>query len=197
MIARLWQSLRFRLSGLIGPRMVYGYRRHDGVYLPRTRVSNMTRIEYPQRLELGDNIWIGHFNLIDASGGLSIGEGCQITNYVSLLTHSSHIALRLYGNAYLGQRDPKGYLRSPSSIGPYTFIGPHSVLMPGVHLGKGALVSAYSFVTAGEYPDFAVLVGNPAQVIGDTREGDARWLQKHPELAPHYAAWAGRENLPQ
>lgn len=62
--------------------------------------------------------------------------------------------------------------------------------MPGVELGKGSIVSAYSFVQAGEYPDFAILAGNPARVVGDTREGDAEWLAQNPELHRLYEAWA-------
>lgn len=187
---RIWQSILFRLSGLVRPRMVYNYLRHDGVRLPFTRVSNMTHIDTPELLEIGNNVWIGHFNMIDASGGLIIGEGCQITNYVSLLTHSSHISLRLYGETYLYHNEHAGYLKASSRIGAYTFIGPHSVLMPGVSIGKGSIVSAYSYVAAGEYPDFAVLAGNPAKVIGDTREIDEQWLQDYPQLRPYYEAWA-------
>lgn len=184
------KHLQFRLSGLIGPRMVYGFRRGDGTLLRRTRISNMTRIDCPDQLMIEDNVYVGHFNLLDASNGLSIRSGCQITNYVTVLTHSSHLAIRLYGDAYLDHQRHIGYLRKPTELGPYSFIGPHSVLMPGVYLGKGTLVYAYSFVPAGAYPDFAILRGNPARVIGDTRVKDAEWLDEHPQLKPFYAAWA-------
>ncbi|TDR80182.1 acyltransferase [Paludibacterium purpuratum] len=186
---KLLNRLRFRLSAWIQPRMVYGFRRYDGVYLRRTRLSNLTRVEHAHRLDIGDNVYIGHFNFVDASGGLTIGEGCQITNYVSILTHSSHIAIRLYGRHYLDHRNHAGYLRKSSVIGRYSFIGPHSVLMPGTRLGKGSLVSAYSFVAAGDYPDYAVLAGNPAQVVGDTRTMDQEWLSAHPELMALYEEW--------
>lgn len=194
MLKKLWSSLCFRLSGLIGPRMISGFRRHDGLRLPRTRVSNMSRIEHPGRLRIADNVFIGHFNFIDASGGLQIDEGCQITNYVSILTHSSHIAIRLYGRHYLEHTQHIGYLRKPGQIGAYSFIGPHSVLMPGVSLGKGSLIAAYSFVQAGEYPEFSVLSGNPAKVVGDTRDMDAQWLATEPALATWYQEWAGEHN---
>ncbi|RXZ43111.1 acyltransferase [Crenobacter cavernae] len=183
-------KIKFRLSAWVRPRMVVGFTRGDGIRLMRTRMSNTTRIEAPARLQVEENVFIGHFNFVDASGGLTIGEGCQITNYVSILTHSSHIAIRLYGAEYLDHREHAGYLKKPSVIGPYSFVGPHTVLMPGISLGKGSLVRAYSFVAAGEYPDFAILAGNPAEVIGDTREMDAPWLAEHPELNRFYKAWA-------
>jgi acetyltransferase-like isoleucine patch superfamily enzyme len=188
-LSKLLTRIRFRLSGWVQPRMVYGFKRFDGVYLPRTRLSNLTRVEHPQHLDIGDNVYIGHFNFIDASGGLSIGEGCQITNYVSVLTHSSHVAIRLYGKRYLDNHDHVGYVRKSTAIGRYSFIGPHSVLMPGVQLGKGSLVSAYSFISSGIYPDFAILAGNPAMVVGDTREMDADLLEEHSELQEMYKEW--------
>ena len=186
----LLRSLCYRWSTSLQPKMVYGFTRGDGVFLKRTRVSNMTRIEDVAQLVIEDNVYIGHFNLIDASGGLYIGEGCQITNYVSLLTHSSHVAIRLYGDRYLESKNHVGYLKKLSRIGPYSFIGPHSVLMPGVVLGKGSMVSAYSYISAGVYPNFAIFSGNPARVVGDTRELDAHWLEGRPELLSLYDAWA-------
>ncbi len=193
---RIADAIKRRLRRIVArwarPVMLVGWRRGDGTHLPLTRVSTSTYLEAPAKLQLGDNVFIGHFNFIDASGGLSIGEGCQITNFVSVLTHSSHIALRLYGAHYLGHQDPVGYRRASVDIGAYSFVGPHSVIMPGSRIGKGCLIAAYSYVD-GEVPDFAIVKGNPAQVVGDTRTLDAPYLAEHPELAPWYQAWAGEQ----
>ena len=35
-----------------------------------------------------------------------------------------------------------------------------------------------------------VAAGNPAQVVGDARAGDQRWLDAEPALRSHYEAWA-------
>jgi acetyltransferase-like isoleucine patch superfamily enzyme len=131
-----------------------------------------------------------HYSILDASHGLTIGEGCQIGAWVGLFTHSSHIAIRLYGADYTKHDRHEGYLTGPVSIGRYTFIGPHSVIMPNTRIGKGSLVSAYSYVQ-GDFPDFAVISGNPARVTGDTRKIDARYLRSCPELQPLYDRWAG------
>jgi acetyltransferase-like isoleucine patch superfamily enzyme len=55
-------------------------------------------------------------------------------------------------------------------------------------MGKGCLVQAYSYVK-GEFPDFAIIGGNPAVVVGDTRELDQRFLNDHPELKATYESW--------
>jgi carbonic anhydrase/acetyltransferase-like protein (isoleucine patch superfamily) len=81
-------------------------------------------------------------------------------------------------------------VRAPVEIGAFSFIGPHSLIEPGARIGRGVVVSAYSQVR-GEVPDFAIVAGQPARVIGDTRRRDAALLAQHPELAAHYEAWAG------
>ena len=55
---------------------------------------------------------------------------------------------------------------------------------------QGTLVRAGS-VVRGEFPDFAVLEGRPARVVGDTRDADAALLAAHPAWRPLREAWAG------
>lgn len=178
----------FHLRKWQQPVMVGNYKRYDGKRLRRTRVSNSTAIQGRNALEIADNVYIGHFNFIDATFGLTIEEGCQITNYVSILTHSSHQSIRLYGAQYGKVGAMHGYGEGTVQIGKYTFIGPHSVIMPNTAIGKGSIVTAYSRVQ-GEFLDFSIVSGNPAKVIGDTREKDHKLLEKHPELRPYYEAW--------
>ena len=181
---RMWRAC-------FGPRMLYGWRRADGTRLPCTRISSATRIENPERLDIGDHVYVGPFNLLDASGDLSIGEGVQVTTHCALLTHSSHHALRRAGRSYWGESDPPGYVRTPTRIGDYTFIGPHSVVAAGSRIGRGVIVRAYSYVD-GVVPDFAIVSGQPAEVIGDTRDTDRDWLERHPRERAGYDGWAQR-----
>ncbi len=179
------------LRALTAPRMLYGWRRADGTWLAHTRISTATRIEAPARLDLADHIYIGPFNFIDASGGLTLAEGVQVTTHCALLTHSSHRAVRLAGRAYWGAAEPAGFERAATAIGAYTFIGAHSVVAPGSHIGRGVLVRAFSYVS-GRVPDFAIVAGQPARQIGDTRGADAEWLARHPECRADYESWADR-----
>jgi acetyltransferase-like isoleucine patch superfamily enzyme len=95
-----------------------------------------------------------------------------------------------YGSVPPEQRP--GFIAGPVHIGAYSFIGPHCVIEAGTRIGKGCLVEAHSRVR-GEFPDFAVIAGNPAQITGDTRTADAALLDAHPQWRAHYEAWAGAE----
>ncbi|WP_313759817.1 acyltransferase [Diaphorobacter nitroreducens] len=187
----IWmQNCKIVSSRIFGTRMVGGFVRGDGIFLSNTRISNTSFIFSKNKLQIEDHVFIGHFSVLDATYGLHIEEGCQIGFFTGIFTHSSHAAIRLYGREYVNESNKKSYFTAPIKIGKYSFIGAHATLLPGTKIGKGSIVSAYSLVS-GQYPDFAILSGQPAQIIGDTRKMDARLLTQHPELAAHYAAWAG------
>lgn len=184
---RLVRGLQFRV--LFGERS-------QGRLLPHTRISASTCIECEERLTLGDHVYIGHFNLLDASGGLTIDEGVQITSHCAIVTHSSHRSQRLLGRAFAtwaGPGERPGWISGPVHIGAWSFIGPHSVIEAHSRLGRGTIVRAGARVR-GTFPDFAVLDGAPARVVGDSRDGDATLLRQNPGFRVNHDAWA---NMPE
>lgn len=188
---RAWiNRLRRRLARALLYRPLFGERGSNQT-LPNTRISPSCFIDHEERLALGDHVYVGPFVFIEASGGVTLGEGVQITSHVAIVTHSSHRAMRLLGRDYVRwQGERPGWIAGPVEIGPYSFVGPHSLIEANTRLGRGTLVCAGSFVR-GSYPDFAVLEGRPARVVGDTRRADAALLARHPELHALRAAWAG------
>jgi acetyltransferase-like isoleucine patch superfamily enzyme len=188
--------LRRRLARLLQFRMLFG-EVSQGRWLPHTRISPSSCLEHEDRLVLGDHVYIGPFNLLEASAGLVIEEGVQITSHVAIVTHSSHRALRLLGREYAlwpadGGARP-GWIAGAVHVGAYSFIGPHVLIEAGSRLGRGTVVRAGSQVR-GEFPDFAVLEGRPARIVGDSRDGDEALLQRHPQARAAYEAWAGRRD---
>lgn len=157
------------------------------------RISPMSQIDHPDKLVLGENVSIGPFNYLDASNGITLGEGVQIASHSAIVTHSPHRSQRLLGPAFhtwptpLGQQRP-GWIAGPVTIGPYSFVGPHSLIEANSRLGRGSLVCAGSFVR-GEFPDFVILEGRPARIVGDSRRADERWLVRFPELKVLHDAW--------
>ena len=57
----------------------------------------------------------------------------------------------------------------PVRIGFGTFVGVNAVILAGVDIGRCCIVGAGAVVTKSA-PDFSILGGNPAKVIGDVRE---------------------------
>lgn len=167
---------------------VVGYQKRGKEHISADlRISNVTHISYRENVTIGNNVFIGHFNYIDGLNKISIGNGCQVTNYVSILTHSSHDSIRIYGEHYIEHwsKEMKTLLTGPVEIGDYCFIGPHSVIMPGTKLGKGCIVGAFSFVS-GTFEDYSIIRGIPAKVVGNSRESDEKIMQDYPRFKNIY-----------
>lgn len=159
--------------------MIYGY--FDGSirnYRKFTRISSTAVLIDRGNVSIADNVWIWHHSVIDGSCGVTIKEGVQIGIWVGIFTHSSHISLRLHGKDYIKipRNERIGYKRGHVEIGEYSFIGAGACILPGVTLGKGCVVSAGAVVTKSA-PDYSVLAGNPARVIGNSFEMDKDYLE--------------------
>jgi acetyltransferase-like isoleucine patch superfamily enzyme len=194
-----WRALVNRLRRwvwrLLFFRVLFG-ERSQGALRPATRLSPTVCIEHEAGLALDDEVFIGHFCFIEASAGVRIGRGTQITNFVSIVSHSTHRSVRVAAAlssqpALLDGKRRVGDVRAGVEIGAYGFIGPHSTIEAGARLGQACLVQAHSQVR-GEFPAFSVIGGQPARVQGDVRERDRRWLAGHPEWLPAYEVWAAR-----
>ena len=188
---RIKVGLNFRMAKLFHPwtkpRMLRYTNNFQNEAVENLRIGNTTYIDSPEKMKLADHVYIGHHNFIEASNGISIGKGCQITSFVSMSTHSSHVSIRLYGSTFGDSDDHKqiGYINGSIEIGDFTFVGPHTVIMPETKIGKGCIVSAFSYVK-GEFPDGVVIAGNPAKIIKKVAEIDEPFLNEHPELRKHY-----------
>lgn len=183
---RILRRINYEFLKLIKPELI-GYTRDYHRKLTGTKVSNMTHLSNPKNVHLGNHVFVGHFNYLDGFDKLTIGDGCIITNYCGILTHSSHHSIRLYGehyDLYWGTK-MKGLAYGPVEIGEYTFIGAHATIMPNTTIGKGCIISAYSFVQ-GKFDDYSIVRGSPGKVVGDTRKIDAALLEEFPEMKEFY-----------
>jgi len=172
------------------PFMSYGhYNRVTRRFNKFTRISSTATLTEKENLDLGDHVWIWHYTIIDASNGVKIARGCQIGAWVGIFTHGSHIAIRLLGEQYLkvNKHERIGYQRGPVEIGEFTFIGAQSIILPGVKIGKGCIIGAQSMVTK-SVPDYAIVTGSPAAVIGDTRKLDKKYLSNEAVRKTYYDA---------
>ena len=106
---------------------------------------------------VGEGTWIGAFTVIDGSGGLTIGKGCDISSGVHIYTHSS--ARRCVSARAVPVVDT-----SPVAIGDHVFIGANAVVNMGVTIGSHAVVGAGAVVTR-DVPPYTVVTGVPARPV--------------------------------
>lgn len=191
--APLRQGLRSRLTRSRrrskAPRMDVGYVDSTGQSRPHVRISDTAFIDHQDRLVVEDFVYIGHFTILDATGGLTIEEGCQITSLAAVFTHSSHQAIRLYGRHYndVHGDEREAYFAEPVRIGRYSHLGAAAIVLPGVSIGRGCVIGAGSVVTR-DVLDFQIVAGSPARVVGDTRDHDAPYLE-NARLRALYEEW--------
>jgi len=171
------------------PKMMWGYLNCDGTYKPKTRISDTVFFYHKERINIADNVFVWHYTILDGTGGIKIEEGVQIGAWVGIFTHSSHVAIRIYGKHYqeIPEDEKRGYSIAPVKIGKYSFIGSGSMILPGMTIGKGAIVSVNSVVKH-NVPDFMIVSGNPAKIIADVRIMDRNYL-KDPTLLEWYEEW--------
>jgi acetyltransferase-like isoleucine patch superfamily enzyme len=108
--------------------------------------------------EIGEGTWIGAFTVIDGSGGLRIGRGCDVSCGAHIYTHST---VRRCVTA----RAHDAIDREPVVIGDYVFIGANAVVMMGVTIGDRSVVAAGAVVSA-DVPAGTIVGGVPARPIG-------------------------------
>ncbi|WP_081893404.1 acyltransferase, partial [Actinoalloteichus caeruleus] len=127
---------------------------------PSTRIRERAKVVSPERLVLGDHCWIGEGAVLDASGGLEIGEHTSIGLNTLIFTHSSWLA-----NMMLENHSGSDLIeRKPVRIGRGCFIGGLCFVMPGVVIGDFVTVQPLS-VVARDLPDRSLAAGNPARVF--------------------------------
>lgn len=184
---RCWFDKKWRYFK--APRMLWGFEDASGVWRSRTRISDTTVLYNPERIFIADNVFIGHYSILDGTDELILHEGVQLAGWNGLYTHSSHIAIRLYGAHYseIPEAEKHGYRRGRIEIGKYSFVGAGAVILPGVSIGIGCVVAAGAVVNR-NLGDFEIVSGNPAKVIGDTRKMDAKYL-KDTQIKEWYEEW--------
>lgn len=106
--------------------------------------------------KIGKNVWIGSFTIIDATGGLEIGDGCDISCGVHIYSHSTQ--------ARCTSERKKSTEYAPVVIGDYVFVGANAVILPGVHIGHHSTIGSGAVVTKDVSPH-SVAVGVPAHVL--------------------------------
>lgn len=108
-------------------------------------------VAYPDGLVLGEKTDIGAFTYIQAQHGVDIGPRVQIGSHCAIYSIST---ISRSGDPIIG----KVVLEEGAQI------GTHCTIMPGVTVGKGAIVGAHSFVKE-DVPAGTIVRGVPAKPL--------------------------------
>lgn len=135
---------------------LWWYRKFMAFDIHSTSTINLyTRFDCRRHFHLGRNSVVNQYCRLDLRGGLSIGENVSISEEVIILT----------GDHNLSSATFEGRTRRVL-IEDYVWIGTRAMILPGVTIGRGAVVAAGAVVTKNVCPH-AVVAGVPAQKIGE------------------------------
>jgi maltose O-acetyltransferase len=112
-----------------------------------------------EHFKLGNLSTINRGCRLDNRGGLEIGSNVSISADVCILT-ADHDP---QSSSFAGRN-------RPVQIGDYVFIGTRAMILPGVTIGRGAVVAAGAVVTR-PVAERSIVAGSPAREIG-TRHAD-------------------------
>lgn len=126
----------------------YGY----GLRMGRSNLHRSVFLLSPWNIHVGDNVNIQMGCFLDGRGTMRIGNNVDLTPGVRILTEQHNI-------------DSPGYdtVKSAVVIDDHVVVGSWAIILPGVHVGEGAVIGAGSVVTRDVLP-YTLVAGNPAVV---------------------------------
>jgi len=111
----------------------------------------------PKNIIIGEDTIIGDHCFLDGRASLKIGSHTAIASQV-LIYNSQHDV-----------DDPEfKAIEKPVEIGDYVFIGPRAIILPGIKIGRGAVVAAAAVVTKDVAPG-KIVGGVPAREIRERK----------------------------
>lgn len=133
------------LGAHIAPKVVFHFR---------------TEIRAPWLLHIDKGTIIGDNALLDARRGLFIGKNVNLSSNVSIYTLQHD-----HRDPYFACPNPQNKKMSVE-IDDRAWLGSNVIVLPGVHIGEGAVCCAGCVVTK-DVPPYAVVAGIPAKQVGE------------------------------
>ncbi|GIU02434.1 acyltransferase [Shewanella sp. KT0246] len=114
-------------------------------------------------ITMGNEVAINHGCSFDGGRvGISIGDRTRIANNVTI--YAFNHGMSADSPIYQQPVSAKGI-----TIGEDVWVGAQAGIVDGVKIGNQAVVGMGSIVTK-DVPEFAIVAGNPAKIIGDRRD---------------------------
>ena len=119
-------------------------------------------VRHSAKVVIGDHVGISGCT-ISAGSSICIGDWVSIGSGAVISDGDAHPIDSEERRAGLGGAT------KPIVIEDDVFIGARAIILKGVTIGKGAVIGAGAVVTK-DVPEFAIVAGNPARVVGDSRK---------------------------
>ncbi|MFT5252647.1 MAG: acetyltransferase-like isoleucine patch superfamily enzyme [Flavobacteriales bacterium] len=142
--------------------LIANNRRRSILTNKRAKIANTAEIGVANIGGKKSNLTIGEFSFIgrveiSLHDKVSIGSFVCINDGAILLSASHDVSDPLWRHK-----------KSPIEIGDYAWIATNAILLPGVKIGRGAVVGAGAVVSK-NVEDYAIVIGNPARAINKKR----------------------------
>jgi|HubBroStandDraft_6_1064221.scaffolds.fasta_scaffold183432_2 acetyltransferase-like isoleucine patch superfamily enzyme len=126
----------------------------------------------------GTEISIGHHTVI--------GRQCTLSGAGATLTIGNNVSITARAYVFTASHDVNSpdfaSTHSDVTIDDHAWIGAGAMIMPGVHVGRGAVLGAMATATK-DLPEFSIWAGVPARQIGTRSRDLAYTLRYEPYLA--------------
>lgn len=139
---------------------------------PNIEIGDYTYYDDPIDSENFERNVLYHFPFIGDK--LIIGKFCALARGVKFIMNGANHKLsgistypfQIFGNGWERVMPQEGELpyKGDTVIGHDVWIGYEALIMPGVNIGNGAIISSRSVVVA-DVPPYTIVGGNPAQVL--------------------------------
>ena len=139
---------------------------------------------------IGENVWINQPITLAVGSTVTIGEGTYINSGLILIDDyritigkgclfGTNVTLCTTGHPIDPEERARGSMYSfPITIGDGAWIGAGAIVLPGVNIGRFAVIGAGSVVTR-DIPDYTVAVGNPCRPLRKINERDKEYYWKN------------------
>lgn len=137
-------------------------------------IGTGSRFWATDKIRLGQDVYVGKNVVIETNA--EIGDYVLIANRVALIGRHDHdfreIGIPIRFSKWIGAKNsPSRYCGEKIVVGSDVWLGFGAIVLSGVNIGKGAIVSAGSVVTR-DVKSYSVVGGNPAKEIGKRFKDD-------------------------
>ncbi len=135
----------------------WAYRRAGARIDPTSSLHWRARFFAPSGLVVGSYCTLGNDGFYDARDGITIGSCVNVAAEVRIFTREHDVQSPTFAE-----------IGDPVQIDDYAYIGTRVTILPGVHIGEGAVVASGAVVAAAVEP-YTIVGGVPARPIGTRR----------------------------